>query len=245
MASIATLIARSAEGSFAAAGTPGTISAGTLLAWLKADAITGVTDGSTLASWSDSSAHALTFNTLAGTAPKYRAAGGPAGLPCVDHTLAAGGLSSSTSTTLPSGDYTYFAVVQTSFSAIQNLMNAASGEGEAQLRLNNFHVEVDKAGTIAIKTSTASLIAGTWTIAIVTFTSVGNVVHFETGGVVEDYTLGGTTTFKNPGVLSYGNYVNSAVLFNGKMAEIGVYSSVLSPSDLTALKSYLTTKYSL
>ena len=217
-----------------------------LAAWFKADAITGFADGAALTSWVDSSAQINTVNTVAGTAPKYRATGGPLGLPCVDHTVAAGGLNRSTAVGIPRNDYTYFMVVQSGSTAIQSLMNGSAQDitapGEAQIRLNNLKIELDKSGVKGIKASATGLAANTWTVVIVTFTSVGEIVHFDIGGTVEDYALGGTLTF-NANDLSYGNYRGTGNFFNGKMAEIGLYSSVLSSGDLADLKAYLNAKY--
>jgi hypothetical protein len=225
--------------------TPDALGGGTLNTWFKADAITGIGDGAALTAWSDSSSGGHSVDTVAGTAPKYRAAGGPNSLPYVDHTVAAGGLMSSTIySTMPSGDITYFMVVQTGSSAIQNLMNArdATYAGAAEIRLNNYKVEVLRSGFTLLKTSTAALALNAWTIVLVTFTSIGAVVYFDIGGTTEAYTLGGTQTFIPYGT-TVGTYRGQSSHFNGKIAEIGLYSSVLSSGDLTSLKSYLTAKY--
>lgn len=221
--------------------TPDTLGGSSLAAWFKADAITGFTDGAALTSWVDSSGHANTLNNVSGAAPKYRATGGPLGLPCVDHTIAVGGINRSNVVSgMATGDYTYFMVVQSGSTAIQSLMQG--GVNTAQIRLNNLKVELDKAGVVAIKTSTTGLTSNTWTIVIATYTSVGSVVHFDIGGTTENYSVGGTTTFSNSG-LFYGNYQITYNRFNGKMAEIGFYSSVLSSGDLTDLKAYLIAKW--
>jgi hypothetical protein len=207
-------------------------------------AVSGAGDGVALVPWLDSSANANNLATVMGTAPIYRATGGPLGLPCVDHTVAAGGLDCLSAAGMPAGDYTYFMVVQSGSTAVQSVMNGGvdSVGGHPQIRLNNLKIELDKSGISAIKTSTAALPVNTWTIVIATFTSVGSVVHFDIGGTTEDYSVGGTTTFTT-GNLGYGSYGTGSTLFNGKMAEIGLYSSVLSSGDLTSLKAYLTAKW--
>jgi hypothetical protein len=214
--------------------------------WLKADAITGFADGASLTSWVDSSGNANTVATGYGTNPKYRATGGPLGLPCVDHTVAAGSLGKVGSHGLPTGDFTYFMVIQSGSSAVQNIMNANftdSANNSAEVRLDNYNIAILKSGVSQVKKSAAALTPNTWTLVVVTFTSVGSVVHFDIGGTVEDYSVGGTTTFNDRGNFSYGSYQFGSTLFNGKTAEIGLYTSVLSSGDLISLKAYLNAKY--
>jgi hypothetical protein len=213
-----------------------------LAVWLKADAITGFADGASLTSWVDSSGNANTPATTVGTAPIYRASGGPGGLPCVDHTIAAGGLSKTTATGIPKGDYTYFTMVQSGSTAIQNLMNAYSA-GNAQLRLNTLKVEIDESGLLAIKTSTAALALNTWSLVLVTFSAQTELVHFDVAGTVEDYALGGMMSFTTGSGLTYGNFQGTSNYFNGKMAEIGLFNGKLSSADLASLKTYMTTKW--
>jgi len=215
-----------------------------LCAWMKADAISGFTDGAALTSWLDSSYSRNTVATVVGTAPKYRASGGPNGLPWVDHTIVAGGLKGAAGgRTLdghwgPASTFTFFAVMQAGTANGCIVNTNGGGSGGMELRAG---IELLKAQVASIKTSIAGVSHTAWSIVIVTVTAAGTVVHFDISGTVEDYSVGGTTAFDTQiNGLSYGS---SDSTFNGKMAEFGIYPTVLSSGDLTSLKAYLTAKY--
>jgi hypothetical protein len=224
---------------------PNALGGGSLNSWLAADKVpAGILDGAPLTSWVDQSASARNFNALAGgTLPVYRANGGPLALPCVDHTGAAGGLNAARGATLISmTQLTYFAVLmRVGSGTIQSIFNAANGAASAELGINGTgQVFLNRSATSGVGTSVAALALNQWSLVLVTLT-VGGALHFDINGTVEDYAVG-PQVFNDVPTVSYGSY-QGTLLYAGKMAELGLYSTALSGLDLQALKDGLNHKW--
>lgn len=217
----------------------------TLNTWINATDIAG-TDGSSVTSITESSPNARVLNTVSGTAPVLRTTAGPNGTHILDHTGGAGGLYSATGgVATPVGDLTYFAVVKNPTSTEQPLMMgqywylphlSIGADGHYKLIFNGMPT------TFAVSTTP---IGSGWSIAVITFTKATSSTHLDINDTVEDVSLGAVADafFGDQGV-SYGKYFDT-IYFAGQTAEIGMYSSILSSTDITTLKNYLKAKYAL
>ena len=207
-------------------------SASSLLDWWKADAITSVSDGASLnaASIIDSSGHGHSFNTNI-RAGVYRSSSGPNSKPFIDGSTTSGFVYSGSAQAAPTHDLTYFAVVKTSSSAAQSLIGSVNAGG-AQLWLNNYKVQFDKDGITALASSSNSIVSGAWTIIILSYErDTGNCV-INIHGLSETIGAPANQNFTSPGTtLSFGGYRGSTTnAWQGGVAEIGRYTTVLSPA---------------
>jgi len=153
---------------------PNSLGGGTLDGWLKADKIpAGIADGAALTSWVDQSVNARNFNTLSGgTLPVYRAAGGPRGLPCIDHTVAAGGLSTASGIVTMTA-ITYFIVMQRVGAGVQTIYNGAQGN-TAEVRVTaTGQIELLISGVSSVGISATVLPLNQWSLVLVTLTTAG------------------------------------------------------------------------
>ena len=219
--------------------------ASSLLDWWKADAITGVSDGASLAASSipDSSGHGHTFNASARTGI-YRASSGPNSKPFIDGSTTSGFVYSGTAVAAPTHDFTYFAVLKTSSSAIQSVIGSVNNGG-AQFRINNYKLEIDQDAINTLATSNLYLTSAAWMIVILSYERDTGTYHVNVHGVTETISTSANRNFTSPGsVLSLGGYQGSTTTcWQGGIAEVGRYTTVLSGSDKNDLYDYLQVKY--
>lgn len=215
-----------------------------LLDWWKADAITGVANGATLpaANIVDSSGngHAFTSSARQGI---YRTTG-PSGKPFIDGSTTSGFSYAGASTAAPSGDYTYFAVVRTSSAATQSIIGSVGAGGGAQLRLTNYTVQIDQDGVSTVATSTATVPSNEWVIIIASYSRDTGAYTVNIQGTTNNISGPVGRNYTNPGTLSLGSFRGSTTdVWQGGIAEIGRYASVLSAGDQSSLYTYLFNKY--
>jgi hypothetical protein len=223
---------------------PYTLGGGTLNTWINASDISG-SDGSSVTSITESSPTARVLNTVVGTAPILRTTGGPNGTPILDHTAAAGGLHSATGgASTPGTDLTYFAVVQNLSANAQTLMMGQYWYLPHFGIAASNHLILKFNGMSSIFGESTTLLGSGWAIAVITLTSATSATHLDINDTIEDINLGTPETFVTDQGVSYGEDFGAGS-FSGRMAEIGMYSSVLSGADITTLKDYLKAKYAL
>lgn len=216
-----------------------------LLDWWKADAITGVTNGAILpaANIVDSSGNGHNFTSSARTGI-YRASTGPSGKPYIDGATTSGFAYSGASTTAPTGDLTYFAVVRTSSTANQSIIGSVGAGGGAQLRLSNYAVQLDQDGISTVATSTSTVPTNEWTIIIASYRRDTGAFNVNIQGTINNISGPVGRNFTNPGTINLGSFRGTTTdPWLGGIAEAGRYTTVLSSTDQTDLYNYLFTKY--
>lgn len=213
----------------------------TLADWYKADAITGVSNGASVASSNivDSSGNGHTFSS-GSTSAVLRVGTGPNGRSWVDHT-SGGYFGSSTATQpVPSGDLTYFGIIKATSSSIQSLLGSVSSGG-AQLRLNAFKLELDRDGVASVGTSTLTFTSGVFAPFLVTYTKSSGSMKIRIGASTQTISGASGASFSSPGsqrnLMSYRG--GSSNIFSGGWVEIGRFTSVLSNPDEAVLWDYL------
>ena len=216
-----------------------------LAAWLDPSSLS-LADGASVTSWNDSGPNANHLTMVSGTAPIYRASGGPKDMAYIDH-VAPGGLYNDISAGLPSGDLTFFAVVKSSARTVaaQSLLNGRyAWTGQVWIHATGY-IELIQTGVASVAISDATIELGRWSIILATFKSIGSEFYTYINGTEGTIYKGGTNTFSYiTNGLAYGvDGWGSVAHFEGMTAEIGMYSSVLSAPDQAALLTYLNDKY--
>ncbi len=199
--------------------------------WLKADAITGVADGGTLATWSDASGNGNdTTQNTSGSRPTYRA-NILNGKPIIQFNSAGGVKFMNTANSFqnhqtyavinsPSASFSYYA---TPVGAISNYLERPFlfESGTTYFHVNIYPSAVRKNG-VAITPSPFNL--GTITSYFQMTVDAANPT------MVRRYQIGASEG-------AYGGNIN--------IAEIMIFDSILSPTDRAAVETYLNTKYAL
>jgi hypothetical protein len=223
-----------------------------LALWLKADAISGVSDGGALGTWNDSSANAL--DAVAGVAPIYHS-NGVNGLPVVSFNGTTQYLSipyssnALTSTFATGGEYAAFIVFKnTDFSVARPLIAADEiFNPDFYIRLNAAAtVQVYGGGSDAYSTATTSTLSNaSIQLFEVVDSKLNGIQYFINGSAAGTsshlyYPSGKTQTH-----LDIGRWIGSLNFFQGDIAEILIYKTALTTNDRQAVEEYLRTKYAL
>lgn len=206
--------------------------------WLKADAITGLSDGDAVTTWSDSSGQGN--NAGQGTAskkPTYKTAI-KNGLAIVrfdgtdDFLRTSSGVTLSQPNTIfavvytndKAGDYT---IIDDRVGATRNTIFQASSSGYYSMYAGAFMPSATDA-------------SATWSILTCTFNGASSAMRRN----------GATIVSGNPGTNALvlatigANYIDTA-LFNGDHAEILVYNALLSAGEISQVESYLNDKWAV
>lgn len=220
--------------------TPDTVA--TLNAWWKADSL-ALSNGAAVATWTDSSGGAADATQATGTAQPLFQTAQVNGLPVVrfdgtDDHLVSTASSSLTATTV-------FAVVKPANVANYMTIRGSDIDNGLQFRLDNTGKMQMVAENIAlVGTATTTLSTTLFQVATISFTS-GASYNFYLNGTAD----GGTTTGVSIGASATTsiarNLPGGGESFNGDIAEIIVYSSVLSTGDRATVHSYLADKYGI
>lgn len=214
-----------------------------LEAWYKADAITGLTDGDLLTAWPDSSGNGYDTNQPFSThAPAYKT-GIANGKPVVRFSSARGdGVRSSAPTS--AADQTLFAVVRpTGTSGTPVIRNP--DVAALQLRLSSGKADLVRSGVAIIGTGATTLSTSNFTIICAAYSSATSWAIYlngtadGSGSTAVTLTSGGVTN----GVGSEGIFGGNP--FDGDIAELITYSTVLGSTDRGTVTSYLQTKYAI
>ena len=199
--------------------------------WIKADAITGVSNGATFASWPDSSSAGITTAQSDSTKQPLYLTNQINGQPAAQFDGTNDGL---TTTLTVSSAYTIFlvyapATTSGSHRAIQGASNnyVLGNSGASHWLYDGSSIT---GGSVTANTPylLTAVYTGSLTTLSVNGTAVGNNTSNGTPGAV---VLGAVGAFTEPA--------------NALIAEIVVYSRALSSSEITTVQGYLANKYAL
>jgi hypothetical protein len=220
---------------------------GTMTEWWKADTITGLSNGDTVAFGDITDQSGLhNFTSAAGTSV-YRPTGGPNNTPCVEHASVAGScFDMIPASNSPTGDVTIFAVCNIPSTVTQQIFGG--GVSGAALDINSGKFRMMKQASAQLAASTTSHPVGAWCAIIVTYVSATGATKFRiitTGSDVTDTIAGSANTFtENPTHLGWGCYDGTTnAAFRGSIAEMGRYAAALGTTDLDTLADTLKAKY--
>lgn len=206
-----------------------------LKVWVKADAITGLSDGDTVNTWSDSSGNSNDFIRGAGT-PMYKT-NIVNGLPAVMITSALGGKMTTPNFGAAQPD-TIFIVFQrtTDGSAMclydglgqfTQLLYNSSGSGSIAMFADN-----NLAGT--------TVATGVWAVFSSIFNGASSVTYSNGQSIIT-----GDVGASNGGGMTIGETGGGSFNTDGVIAEILYYNSSLSTTNRQAVEDYLGTKYAI
>ena len=222
--------------------TPASIS--DLWGWWKADAITGVSNGATLAAWADSSA--LAHNASSADGPTYwKSTSGMninSALPVVDfnnNTMTIG-------TALTGGEWTAFGLVRTTTAAFTRFLG-----GNVAFGTNGTGNGTGKQGSTlraVVNLADGSTSVGTSGFFLSThrYSDTGNSFSYRLNGAAS----GSGTTTSSPlttfaTAIGCRDGANDNDWWAGSIAEIVLYSRSLSDAECATVETALTTKWSL
>lgn len=210
--------------------------------WVKADAITGLSDGQSITSWVDSSGNGRTFTQgTAAVAPVYKVNQSPTGKPSARFNGASQFMSSTAAAAAPA--QTIMAVVRTNSLAATNTIRGSSPNGGLQLRLDGTTgvvrtLEQNVAGVGAANTPVA---VGEWVVITTTFTST--TYAFRRNGAADG--SGTHTRNINNGSISslLGKHYDGVEFFSGDIGEIATWSRVLSQAEIDSCEAELLARW--
>ena len=228
-----------------------------LALWLKADAITGLSDGDAIGTWADSSGNGRNATqATAGAKPAYKT-GIVNGQPVVR--FDGGDVLANALAQLPLRTRSIFIVTQETGDAAYSgilVLNPAAGSDNS--RTDGLTINVsDGAKQLRVEGSTPSaytldLTAG----GLLPLGIYADIATAATGALYANGTLANTSPlFTEFDALSAGGYVlggrflsgavDAGYRFLGDIAEIIVYDSALSDSNRQAIEAYLSAKYGI
>lgn len=211
--------------------------------WYQADAITGLSDGDLLTAWPDSSGNGyVTDQPFSSHAPAYKT-GIVNGKPVVRFSSTRGDAVRSSAPTSAAAQ-TLFAVLRpTGTSGMQSIRNP--DVGALLLRLSSGKADLVRAGVAIIGTGTTTLSTANFTIICATFTAGSSWAIYLNGTADGSGTTSVTLTSAGVtnGVGSDGIFGGNS--FDGDIAELITYSTVLGSTDRGTVTSYLSAKYAI
>ena len=223
---------------FGGAFSPDDISG--LYLWLKADAITGLSNNDPVGTWIDSSA-AGDDATQATSAekPTYKT-NTLNGLPVVSFD---GGDALDSPASAAQKPFSHFAVVRvTDFDNYRQIMNASGAGINWRANITTGYPNLDKQGSVNIGTASSGPSANTWAIWTITYSGSGDWVWYLDGSSVGSGTA--DVTF-NASTIRIGADPGYSYPFLGDLAEILCYDTVLSTGDRGDVTAHLQSKYAL
>lgn len=217
--------------------------------WLKADALTGLADGDSVAAWADSSGSGHDGASSSPNQPVYRT-NISNGLAAVEFN-GAQDIDIAGFGDILSGDDTYTL-------AILNHPRGSFGNYPIMLTwptnaIWQWIVEYDASsgvywghtnGTYRLYTTATGI--DTWPILAMTKTVATDGTFRQSGTDVTAYSTAGAGMVATPamtGAVRLGGYWDHGFSFDGHIAEVVYYSKVLSPSDLAKVEGYLAWKW--
>lgn len=202
--------------------TPGDLAGLTL--WLKADAITGLSDGAAVASWLDSSGNIFNATGSTGSQPVFSTNASPTGLPGVTFT------SDQLNSAAPSGggEQTVVAIVKlAAVTGVQTIR--AGGSGALQCRLDGGTPRMLAEMQSGLDAGSAAITAGNAMMVAYTFSANNDTYAYRVGLTESGYgsqALSLTANQTIVGASSGGEYLN------GILYELATWSRVLTPLEL-------------
>jgi hypothetical protein len=225
----------------------------TLIAWFKADAITGIANGSLVSTWNDFSGNGYSANAPGG-APTY-VTGAMNGLPVVRFTKV--NSSCLTFNRPVQDDFTIMFVYQSSQNdqgtGIYYYQGAGLVDGEVGGVAADFGTSVNANGQLCVGTGQPDVAIHSGNgfnngqPHVVTFErtrSTGALVLYVDGTQVATGT-GGTQTLTAPAQLVLGAVTTGGGYLSGDIAEVKIFNAALPNSDRSAEENVLKCKYGL
>ena len=209
-----------------------------LVAWYKADAITGVADGANAATWPDSSGNAYHMSL----GRKYLAAGAN-GLPCIE--VNASNRFAAPTFNMQQPNQSIVAVVYLAGGAQNQSIAAPSGTGAPELGFDSsgkpYFGFYSAAPTGA--QSAAALAQTTWGVVGGSYSDDANLFSVRLDGV--ETTASTTSSPTNSRSLGFAGWPNGGAKLVGRIAEIVYYHATLTAQQFADVESYLAAKYGL
>lgn len=247
-------VSQSGTGSLAAsAALSGTGTAGGqppvsgYLAWYDASQITGQSDGSSLSAWSDlsSNGYNMSQSTGADQPTYYSSTAGKLinGLPAVWFNGTSDRMTNSTSVSL--ANCSIFAVVQLTSDTNNATILGSSASGGLQLRTNTgARLNLLAEGTTDIGAdSSGEITPGSNNAGAATYDSTtGAYAFYVNSGTATTTGTNATTISSHAMVLGF-NGSNTSEFWDGAIAEVIVYNSVLTGAQITSTFTYLNNKW--
>jgi hypothetical protein len=227
----------------------------TVEAWFKADAITGLPNGATVANWPDTTGNGNNATQSTASRRPTFVTGGINGLPVVRFT---GSNSTYLSFARPvQDDFTIFCVYRSSQgvgTGTQFYQGAGLVNGEMPGVVNDFGMSLNANGKLLAGTGnpdmtivSSSSIYTNGQPHIVTFrrTRSTGALSLYVDGVSQGSATGGTPSLTSPSQLVLGAQQTLLNYLTGDIAEVKIYSAALSDSERIAEENGLTCKYGL
>ena len=222
-----------------------------LSAWYKADEdvlqnnTDPATNGADVYFWNDQSGNDYTlYQFTAGQRPTFYT-NVVNGLPAVDFVPTPGNEGRMVSNAPTGGNkQTIFAVVNVTNHRYAQIRGTSGGGAVLAMWLDaTGHLCLGPANTATV-TSTGTVGTGTWHILTGSVSAAGDFMRARIDGTQTAATYTGTLTGTRGTRISYDS---SGVdgFFDGKMAELIAYQSLLSDTDIAAVEGYLATRYGL
>lgn len=204
--------------------------------WLKADAITGVADGGSVASWQDLSGHNYHATNSTPTERPTFVANGVNGLPIVRFD---GSQNLASSAPTANAEQTIVAVIR------PNLLSGARTilGGRVQFRLQDNDIEVLHAGVGLIAKAFLPAINTDFQVLTMTLSAASGTVGIWLGNVCGWYGAQSAGPF-SAGTTGIGVSTVWGEVFSGDIAEIACYDRALDDAERSALVASLRTKWS-
>lgn len=226
-----------------------------LAAWFKADAITGIANGTAVSTWLDASGNANNATQAAsGEQPSY-VQGAINGLPVVRFSAAGSNYLAFNRTV--QDDFTVLVVFQSG----QNNQGAGTAfyngaglvNGDQPGTQNDFGMALNASGQVLVGTGNPDTSVNSGNgfnngqPCLVTFKrteSTGAIVLY-TNGIQAAMGIGSTTPLAAPTTLDLGAVPSGGGFFSGDIAEVKIFNSALSDGDRIAEENALKCKYGL
>ena len=211
--------------------------------WLKADAITGVSNGGTVSSWSDQSGNGYdATQSITGDQALYET-NVLNGKPVLRFNGTSDWYSMASGLTFALNSYTSF-IVHTPQSSTAYGMIMASNNGNSDYEM--LDMNYPSHGLLGTYMAGPGNVGGSYSFSagtsyISSFVSSSTGIPY-TDGVAQ---TSGTTATQTVGNLHLGTYTGGNYLWNGDMAEIIIFNTALSGVNRQIIEEYLSAKYDI
>ncbi|TAH32148.1 hypothetical protein EYC58_05780 [Candidatus Saccharibacteria bacterium] len=211
-----------------------------LALWLKADTITGLSDGANVTSWQD------TTNSLTAlppsTPPTFAANSAPSGLSSVRFATSGTPLQVG-STATPTDTLTYVVVAKLDALLAEAVLIGAFQNGAFYAAMRNSSMASVAPGVAWFPDGPAGAVDTNWHVYVWTYDNASDTITYTV-----DAAASSVTTAVGPmvsDVYFIGQALSGWGAFGGTIAEIATYGRVLSPTEINTLTAGLADKWGL